>query len=61
MVEGFLLVMLERWNGLDYKKEIFRLLSHLSLQPFQGTHLPCVCVYVCVCMRVCIHVCTITV
>jgi centromere protein I len=33
-VESFLHILLEEWNGDDYRNEIMDLLSHLSLQPF---------------------------
>lgn len=35
-VESFLHILLEEWNGDDYRNEILDLLSHLSLQPFDG-------------------------
>ena len=35
-VESFLEILLEVWDGEDYQTEIFQLLSHLSLQPFEG-------------------------
>lgn len=34
-VESFLEILLEVWDGEDYQTEIFQLLSHLSLQPFE--------------------------
>ena len=35
-VESFLHILLEEWNGDDYRREILNLLSHLTLQPFDG-------------------------
>lgn len=37
-VELFLLILLECWNGEDYKTQVFKLLSYTSLQHFDGTH-----------------------
>lgn len=36
-VEGFLPILLESWDGEDYQADVLALLSHLSLQPFEGT------------------------
>ena len=35
-VESFLHILLEEWNGDDYRREIMDLLSHLSLQSFDS-------------------------
>ena len=35
-VEHFLSILLKTWNGEDYQHEVLALLSHLSLQPFEG-------------------------
>lgn len=35
-VESFLSILLEVWNGSDYQHEVLQLLTHLSLQPFEG-------------------------
>ena len=35
-VEAFLPILLESWDGEDYQHEVLSLLSHLSLQPFEG-------------------------
>lgn len=37
-VEHFLSLLLETWNGEDYQSEVLSLLTHLSLQPFEGEH-----------------------
>jgi hypothetical protein len=37
-VEHFLSLLLETWNGDDYQSEVLALLTHISLQPFEGKH-----------------------
>ena len=36
VLEQFLELVLENWNGDVYRKEVFQLLSHISLQPFDS-------------------------
>ena len=36
MLEQFLELVLENWNGDVYRKEVFQLSSHISLQPFDS-------------------------
>lgn len=39
-VESFLHILLEEWNGDDYRHEILNLLTHISLQPFDSQSKP---------------------
>ena len=45
-MESFLHILLEEWNGDDYRNEIMDLLSHISLQPFDGIQPLCMQLYV---------------
>lgn len=64
-VESFLHILLEDWNGDDYRSEILQLMTHLSLQPFESmcVHLYSIseCVPVCLFVRLsadlCLSVC----
>ena len=36
VVESFLSILLEVWNGSDYQGEVLGLMEHLSFQSFSG-------------------------